>query len=305
MSIIAQSANSIPAIYVLLGVAITLGIPGALALGLRVHRPHAVLGPERLASDQSVVQLMAAVAMGVGSWALTPFIYLSMKGIHQTVASPAPKFSPADTAYLNTVPALAFVLTLLLADWAIGGVGLIRRLGLGGRKLPAGIALGILGAIIVVPPTFEINALCDQIYRAIHYVHPTEHPLLKVMHEPESRSVRIILILAATVVAPIAEEYVFRGHLQTILKRGIAAIWSRPPGATVEPRPPRALIAWLSILISAALFAMVHEVSSWPAIFFLAVGLGYCYERTGNLWASMTIHSLFNSTSTFLFLKYR
>jgi len=40
----------------------------------------------------------------------------------------------------------------------------------------------------------------------------------------------------------------------------------------------------------------------WPAIFCLAIGLGYAYERTGNLWTCITIHCLFNSVSTFIYL---
>ena len=35
-----------------------------------------------------------------------------------------------------------------------------------------------------------------------------------------------------------------------------------------------------------------------PLIFLLSLGLGYIYERTGILWASITVHLLFNSTET-------
>jgi membrane protease YdiL (CAAX protease family) len=41
----------------------------------------------------------------------------------------------------------------------------------------------------------------------------------------------------------------------------------------------------------------------WPPIFFLAICLGYAYERTGSLWTSIVMHSLFNATSTYLFLN--
>jgi membrane protease YdiL (CAAX protease family) len=34
----------------------------------------------------------------------------------------------------------------------------------------------------------------------------------------------------------------------------------------------------------------------------LSLCLGYAYERTGNLWAVMTMHAMFNTTSTVLYL---
>ena len=60
---------------------------------------------------------------------------------------------------------------------------------------------------------------------------------------------------------------------------------------------------WLAIVITSLLFAAVHPLWMWPPIFFLSLGLGYCYERTGNLWTSITVHCLFNSVSTFLYLN--
>jgi membrane protease YdiL (CAAX protease family) len=57
---------------------------------------------------------------------------------------------------------------------------------------------------------------------------------------------------------------------------------------------------WVAILISAAVFSLVHYAvmpgdQAWlPGLFVLGVGLGYIYERTGNIWADITMHSLFN-----------
>ena len=39
-----------------------------------------------------------------------------------------------------------------------------------------------------------------------------------------------------------------------------------------------------------------------PPIFLLALCLGYAYERTGNLWTTITMHALFNTTCTLLFI---
>jgi len=62
------------------------------------------------------------------------------------------------------------------------------------------------------------------------------------------------------------------------------------------PRP------WIAIFITAILFASIHDWWEMPSIFVLAIALGYVYERTGNLWACITLHALFNCTEIALFL---
>jgi membrane protease YdiL (CAAX protease family) len=76
--------------------------------------------------------------------------------------------------------------------------------------------------------------------------------------------------------------------------------YAAPPLPTVVFKP--VWQTWAAILLTSAVFASAHPRWMWPAIFFLAIGLGYCYERTGNLWANITIHSLFNALSTAVFL---
>ena len=49
----------------------------------------------------------------------------------------------------------------------------------------------------------------------------------------------------------------------------------------------------------------MHPSWTWPLIFLLALALGYAYERTANLWVSITMHLVFNTTQTVLFLFLR
>jgi membrane protease YdiL (CAAX protease family) len=55
-------------------------------------------------------------------------------------------------------------------------------------------------------------------------------------------------------------------------------------------------------LLTAALFAGVHPLWTVPPIFCLAVCLGFAYERTGNLWVPVVMHSTFNGLMTAYFL---
>ena len=55
-------------------------------------------------------------------------------------------------------------------------------------------------------------------------------------------------------------------------------------------------------MVTSVLFAVVHPMWTAPVIFLLSLCLGYVYERTGNLWATIVIHAMFNTASTLLFL---
>lgn len=87
---------------------------------------------------------------------------------------------------------------------------------------------------------------------------------------------------SAVVLAPIAEEMLFRGLLQSCLRQ-------------LSHRP------WVAILATSLLFALAHgQPANQPALFALAVILGYNYERTGRLLPAIAIHALFNLTFVLL-----
>ena len=130
-----------------------------------------------------------------------------------------------DTAVLSIAPPSAAAVGMLIGDFALGGLALLRGMGIGLRRLPAGIAGGVIGALAIVPPTYVVVWLIDWIYMHVHFQHPSEHELLKVMHESQSQpQIQWMLIFAAAIVAPMVEELFFRGHLQTIIRRSLVAL---------------------------------------------------------------------------------
>lgn len=90
--------------------------------------------------------------------------------------------------------------------------------------------------------------------------------------------VRILVVIGLVILAPIAEEVVFRGMLlPSLLRRGRR--WA--------------------VMVSSALFASLHLVDpsaafSVPFLFVLAVVLGNERLRTGRLGRPMAIHAGFN-----------
>ena len=105
-----------------------------------------------------------------------------------------------------------------------------------------------------------------------------QHEELKVITAYPQLSLRILIIVVAVVIAPVLEEMLFRGLFQTAIR----SFFSKP---------------WLSVVISSVLFAAFHQPGHWPALFVLAVCLGYSYEKSGSLFRPIFIHSLFNATA--------
>ena len=78
------------------------------------------------------------------------------------------------------------------------------------------------------------------------------------------------------VIAPVAEELIFRGYIFGVLCRYVGK--------------------WWALLISAMVFAAIHaHIPSLAGLVALAITLTLVYEGTGSLWAAILMHSLFNA----------
>jgi membrane protease YdiL (CAAX protease family) len=98
-----------------------------------------------------------------------------------------------------------------------------------------------------------------------------------------------LTIASAVVLAPIAEEFVYRGLLQQGLKA--TGLGTRT-----------------AIVITSFLFANVHwsaltegsRLVGLTTLFILAIGWGMLYERTGRIAAPVLAHAIFNATNLLL-----
>ena len=98
-----------------------------------------------------------------------------------------------------------------------------------------------------------------------------------------------LIIASAVVLAPLAEEFVYRGLLQ----QGLKAI---------------GLGTGTAIVITSFLFAIVHwaaltdgsRLVGLTTLFILAVGWGMLYERTGRMAAPVLAHAIFNATNVLI-----
>jgi len=90
---------------------------------------------------------------------------------------------------------------------------------------------------------------------------------------------------------PIAEEFLFRGLLQSWLKKKLNS-------------------PLIGIILAAAIFSLFHYSSSqgvtniqlFISLFLLGCFLGYLYEKYQTIWAPIGLHSMFNAMSAILIL---
>jgi uncharacterized protein len=87
---------------------------------------------------------------------------------------------------------------------------------------------------------------------------------------------RVLIIVLAVAVAPLAEEFIFRFFLYGVLRRYAGRV--------------------VGLIVSALLFAAVHaHLPSFAPLFVLGACFTLAYEWSGSLLVSMTMHVMFNS----------
>lgn len=119
-----------------------------------------------------------------------------------------------------------------------------------------------------------------------------QHEQLEMISEYSQLWLRVLVVLVAVVMAPVLEEMLFRGLFQTVVRSYLAesVLFSRSRSDSLAP--------WVSIVLSSVLFTLVHPTGGhWPALFVLAVCLGYSYEKSGSLFRPIFIHAIFNAIS--------
>ncbi len=188
------------------------------------------------------------------------------------------------------------VVSLVGIAIAVGGMQLLgedglKRIGLRWGELRRSIGGGFLALLAILPAVYVLGWVATAIAQSMGQP-PEPHNLLTALLQTADWRESLMIAGMAVILAPLLEELVFRGLLQTFLTRLLTG-----PAEQELPTAARVLGRWQSILITSLLFAAIHgELAFMPPLFALSVGLGIAYERTGSLWTSMVMHALFNSS---------
>lgn len=150
----------------------------------------------------------------------------------------------------------------------------IEIFGLSPFLFPRAAGTGLLWLLITYPLILAAQGLVQKIFGAAD----DSQEIVKYFLEHPDLKHRAAVVFMAVIMAPVAEELIFRGYIYGVIRR----YGGRIP----------------ALLTSSLLFAAIHvHLPSLLGLGILAVILCLVYERTGSLWASITLHSAFNAST--------
>lgn len=147
--------------------------------------------------------------------------------------------------------------------------------------------LGIYYFLVAFPFVW-ITGLCtvfifERLNKAGWTIPLDQQPLVGIFEETKSPIAIIILFIMAILIAPVAEELIFRASIYRFLK-------SRLP-------------IFFSMLLSAILFSLLHmNIVGFLPLIVIGISLCIAYELTGNILVPIIFHSVFNLNSIILIL---
>ena len=99
-----------------------------------------------------------------------------------------------------------------------------------------------------------------------------------LVRETSNYGLLVAMAFAAVVVAPIAEEVIFRGYLYPVVKRFTDR--------------------WFASIFTGVFFGVIHfNLMALPMLALMGVVLAVLYEKSGSLWVPIGCHAAFNGTS--------
>lgn len=142
----------------------------------------------------------------------------------------------------------------------------------------------IVGLVLALVGQIGLGALSYQALGILHkwldweFLKPQQQEAVQILQNEWPISFIVLQAIATLIIAPAAEELLFRGILYTAIKQ--------------RGHPQAAL--W----VTSVLFALIHHnLVGFLALIFLAVLLVAVYERAKNLFAPILLHSLFNTVN--------
>ncbi len=233
-------------------------------------------------STRAQIPLLNAVLTWLGAWVvgnIAASIVLIASG-HDSVAE-------AGHGWLVGI-SLAQWIPMVAAVWAVG-----RRFGVGKLAADYGLSfrpIDLIGVPIAVATQFLFVPL---LYVPLRSMWPgtfsddqVERRARELWGNPSSVGVTL-LVLFAVIGAPLVEELVYRGLLQGAFSRRLHQ-WR----------------GWLSLVLVAALFALVHfQPVEYPGLFLIGLVLGACALMTGRLGMGVLAHAAFNASALVLIAR--
>jgi membrane protease YdiL (CAAX protease family) len=149
--------------------------------------------------------------------------------------------------------------------------------GLRDEKIKKAIATAVLTVFVVLPVAWCLQYLSTVALEKFGW-HPENERAVDLITNAKSVWLQLYLGFFAIVLAPVAEEFLFRGTLYPFIKQ------------LGFPK-----VAWFGVSF---LFAVIHlNTPTLVPLFLFALAQTWLYDRTDNLFAPITSHALFNAAN--------
>lgn len=172
---------------------------------------------------------------------------------------------------------IALEVAVFLGLLSIGGAIRPSDLGISRDRWLGDLAVGGLGFLAAWGPVMLINFAIGRLgWRS----EGAEHPFLLILKGSQGIEAAIWIAIAVVILAPLAEELLYRVIVQGWLE------------SQISPR--------VALLFVAILFSAVHSSDGRPdalPLLPLALVLGYVYQRRHSYLAVVVLHALFNATN--------
>jgi membrane protease YdiL (CAAX protease family) len=177
------------------------------------------------------------------------------------------------------------ILFAFVAAFRQRGIDWRRAIGLRGSSPVKSIGFGAMFFLAILPPLALSFAVYSQFCHLVG-IKETAQDIADILASSDSMAIVVLIAVFATTVAPVFEEFFFRGFAYPVLKQRWGTLWA--------------------LTIVSAVFAAIHfHLPSLGPLFALAVGLGLAYELSGSLLAPITMHALFNAANVAMILYVR
>jgi hypothetical protein len=190
------------------------------------------------------------------------------------------------SALIQALAALSMFAPMIIVGLMVGRAmnadAGFRKIGLAPRHPARDIGWGAAAVPVAVALAWSAGTAMVLISEWLGWgVSESGHKTLERLSDDPSRAFIVQVFISAAILAPLLEEPVFRGVLQTAVMR------------LFHGR------RWPALVIASALFSLTHWwVVPWQnlvPLFVLGLVFGYLYERTGSLLAPVLAHAGFNA----------
>ena len=164
------------------------------------------------------------------------------------------------------------------------------------------LAWAVAALIVVLLVVLPLNYLSEIALQKMGW-QPESQAAVELLMGAPLWPTGVYLGIFAVVLAPVAEEFIFRGVLYRSFKhfpwpalvRLFRAVNMPTFGRLTPGRRFWRIFAWVGVSL---LFALIHgSVAIFIPLFVLALALTWLYEKTGSLLAPIVVHSLFNAAN--------